>query len=52
ARLRDFYEPDALFLVVDLGDMIQVVARSTTDSIDVGKVAEALGGGGHSRAAA
>ena len=52
ARLRDFYEPDALFLVVDLSDMIQVVARSTTDSIDVGKVAEAMGGGGHSRAAA
>lgn len=52
ARLRDFYEPDALFLVVELGDMIQVVARSTTDSIDVGKIAEALGGGGHSRAAA
>ncbi len=52
ARLRDFYEPDALFLVVDLGDMIQVVARSTTDAIDVGKIAEALGGGGHSRAAA
>ena len=52
ARLRDFYEPDALFLAVDLGDMIQVVARSTTDSIDVGKVAEAMGGGGHSRAAA
>jgi len=52
ARLRDFHEPDALFLVVDLGDMIQVVARSTTESIDVGRIAHALGGGGHSRAAA
>lgn len=52
ARLRDFHEPDALFLVVDLGDMVQVVARSTTDAIDVGKVAQALGGGGHNRAAA
>jgi len=52
ARLRDFHEPDALFLVVDLGDMVQVVARSTTDAINVGKVAQMLGGGGHSRAAA
>ncbi|MFO7632788.1 MAG: CBS domain-containing protein, partial [Caldilinea sp.] len=52
ARLRDFHEPDALFLVVDLGDMVQVVARSTTDAIDVGRIAHALGGGGHSRAAA
>ncbi|MCS6826010.1 MAG: CBS domain-containing protein, partial [Caldilinea sp.] len=48
----DFHEPDALFLVVDLGDMIQVVARSTTEAIDVGRIAHALGGGGHSRAAA
>ena len=52
ARLRDFHEPDAVFLVVDLGDVIQVVARSTTDAVDVGKVTQALGGGGHNRAAA
>ncbi len=52
ARLRDFYEPDAIFMVVDLGDVMQIVARSTTDAIDVGKVTQALGGGGHSRAAA
>jgi tRNA nucleotidyltransferase (CCA-adding enzyme) len=52
ARLRDFHEPDALFIVIDLGDMIQVVARSTTDAVDVGRIAQALGGGGHDRAAA
>ena len=52
ARLRDFHEPDALFMLVDLGDMVQLVARSTTDSVDVGKIARALGGGGHNRAAA
>lgn len=52
ARLRDFHEPDALFLIIDLGELIQVVARSTTDAVDVGKVTQALGGGGHSRAAA
>lgn len=51
-RLRDFHESDALFLVVGLGDMTQIVARSTTDAIDVGQVAQALGGGGHARAAA
>ena len=39
-------------MVIDLGDVVQVVARSTTDAVDVGKVAQALGGGGHSRAAA
>lgn len=51
-RLRDFHESDALFLVVGLGDMTQIVARSTTDAIDVGQVTKALGGGGHARAAA
>jgi tRNA nucleotidyltransferase (CCA-adding enzyme) len=51
-RLRDFHEADALFLVVDLGDIIQVVARSITDEINVGVIATELGGGGHPRAAA
>lgn len=51
-RLRDFHETDAIFIVIDLGDMVQVVARSTTDEIDVGKIATELGGGGHTRAAA
>lgn len=52
ARLRDYHEPDAVFLIVDMHEMVQVVARSTTDEIDVGAVARAFGGGGHARAAA
>ncbi len=52
SRLRDFHETDAVFIIVNLGDILQVVARSTTDDIDVGVVATALGGGGHTRAAA
>jgi tRNA nucleotidyltransferase (CCA-adding enzyme) len=51
-RLRDFHESDALFLVVSLGDMTQIVARSTIDAIDVSQITQALGGGGHARAAA
>jgi tRNA nucleotidyltransferase (CCA-adding enzyme) len=51
-RLRDIHESDAVFLVIRLKDIIQVVARSTTDAVDVGKVTRALGGGGHVRAAA
>ncbi len=51
-KLQDLYEPDALFMLVDMGDRIQLVARSTDDAIDVGKIASALGGGGHSRASA
>lgn len=51
-KLRELYEPAALFLLVELDGRIQVVARSTTDAIDVGAITRALGGGGHTRAAA
>jgi tRNA nucleotidyltransferase (CCA-adding enzyme) len=51
-KLHDLYEPDGLFMLVQMGNYIQVVARSTSDAIDVGRIAAALGGGGHGRAAA
>ncbi|MBN1318145.1 MAG: CBS domain-containing protein [Anaerolineales bacterium] len=51
-KMRDLYDPDALFILVQLEYHIQLVARSTIDSIDVGQVASYFGGGGHSRAAA
>jgi tRNA nucleotidyltransferase (CCA-adding enzyme) len=51
-KLQDLYEPDGLFMIVDMGDRIQLVARSISDAVDVGKIAAAFGGGGHSRAAA
>ena len=51
-KLHDLYEPDGLFMLVQMGSYIQMVARSTDDAIDVGKIAQGLGGGGHSRAAA
>jgi tRNA nucleotidyltransferase (CCA-adding enzyme) len=51
-RLRDLLEPDGIFLLVDMGEHLQLVARSSTDTIDVSVVAAKLGGGGHARAAA
>lgn len=52
-RLRDTLAPDGMFLLVQLKyNHVQLVARSGSDHIDVSKVARALGGGGHSRAAA
>jgi tRNA nucleotidyltransferase (CCA-adding enzyme) len=51
-KLRELYEPDALFMLVEMAGHVQLVARSTSDAIDVGDIATALGGGGHSRAAA
>lgn len=51
-KVRDLFEPDAAFLLVKLEDRVQLVARSTSDAIDVAEVARHFGGGGHGRAAA
>lgn len=52
SRLRDLYQPDGLFILVNMVDHIQMVARSENDAISVGHIAELFGGGGHPRAAA
>ncbi|WP_420641839.1 CBS domain-containing protein [Candidatus Leptofilum sp.] len=51
-RLRESLTPSGLFVLVQLDDDVQLVARSTTDAVDVAAVARLFGGGGHSRAAA
>jgi len=51
-KLRDVFDPDGLFVIVGLDGNVQLVARSSTDALDVGRVAEQFGGGGHDRAAA
>jgi tRNA nucleotidyltransferase (CCA-adding enzyme) len=50
-KIRDLYDPTGLFLLVDLQEYLQLVARSTTDAVDVGHITRHLGGGGHTRAA-
>ncbi|MAU10756.1 MAG: hypothetical protein CL607_13110 [Anaerolineaceae bacterium] len=51
-QLRDVLDAAALFVLVELPSHIQLVARSQYDNIDAGAVAQELGGGGHTRAAA
>ncbi|MDH5606700.1 MAG: CBS domain-containing protein, partial [Anaerolineae bacterium] len=51
-KLRDVLDPDGLFMLVETGGGIQMIARSTTDQINVGEVTAQFGGGGHARAAA
>jgi len=51
-RVGDLFEPEAVFLLVDLGGHIQLVARSSSKNVDVAVIAKALGGGGHAQAAA
>ena len=51
-KLRDLLEPSALLMLVALDGYVQMVARSSTDDIDVSVIASHFGGGGHVRAAA
>lgn len=51
-KLRDLFDPDALFVLVQTIEGIRLVARSTTEDIDVSAIASHFGGGGHDRAAA
>ena len=51
-RLRETLVPGGLFVLVQLGEDVQLVARSSHEDVDVSVVARELGGGGHSRAAA
>ncbi len=51
-KLRDLFDPAGLFVIVALNGSVQLVARATTDLLDVGRVAAHFGGGGHGRAAA
>jgi tRNA nucleotidyltransferase (CCA-adding enzyme) len=51
-ELLDLYDPDACVLLAEYEGNIQMIARSTTDAIDVAEVLRPLGGRGHSKAAA
>ncbi len=51
-KLRDLLDPDGLFILVNTSEGIRLVARSTSDRVNVAEVAVRLGGGGHERAAA
>jgi tRNA nucleotidyltransferase (CCA-adding enzyme) len=50
-KLRDLLDPDGLFLLVQTSEGIRLVARSTSDQVNVANIARHFGGGGHDRAA-
>jgi len=50
-KLADLENTPAVFVMASMEGTTYVVGRSNTDSLDVGEVMTALGGGGHGRAA-
>ena len=51
-KLRDTFVPTAIVVLVALPHRVHLIARSSSDAVDVGVLAKMFGGGGHSRAAA
>jgi tRNA nucleotidyltransferase (CCA-adding enzyme) len=50
-KVVDVTDCKALVLLVEMDDRVFCVARSRTDEVDAGAIAELLGGGGHPQAA-
>ena len=50
-KMSDIEGMNALFMLVDSGDRVHVIARSRTLDVDAGKVLREMGGGGHPYAA-
>jgi len=50
-RLRDIENLDTVFVLLETKGKIRMVARSKIKSVDVGKIAQVFGGGGHATAA-
>ncbi|MBT3239853.1 MAG: CBS domain-containing protein [Chloroflexi bacterium] len=51
-KLRDLLDPDAVIVLITTAAGVQLVARATTDQVNVGEIAKHFGGGGHRRASA
>lgn len=51
-RLRELDPADCQFLVVEMGDRVHLLGRSEVAGVNVSKILEEFGGGGHPEAAA
>ncbi|MBI1921072.1 MAG: CBS domain-containing protein [Geobacter sp.] len=49
--IRDMENLQAIFLVVEMGSRVHMVARSRVPEVDVGEILREFGGGGHATAA-
>jgi tRNA nucleotidyltransferase/poly(A) polymerase/nanoRNase/pAp phosphatase (c-di-AMP/oligoRNAs hydrolase) len=50
-KLRDIENLDTIFVLLEIKGKIRMVARSRIKAVDVGKIAQVFGGGGHATAA-
>lgn len=51
-KLKDIYNLKSVFVLVKMGKKLQLIGRSNDDAVDVGKICELMGGGGHQGAGA
>lgn len=51
AKVQDLENPDAIFILAQMGNRIHLVGRSKVREVKVNEILRPLGGGGHSKAA-
>jgi len=51
AKVQDLENPDALFIVAQMGNRVHIVGRSKVKEVRINDILRPLGGGGHSKAA-
>ncbi|MGM0436700.1 MAG: CBS domain-containing protein [Bacillota bacterium] len=51
-KLKDIYNLKSVFVIVKMGKKVELIGRSNDDAVNVGKICELMGGGGHKGAGA
>ena len=51
-KIKDIYNLESVFVIIKMGKKTELIGRSNNDSVNVGKICELMGGGGHKGAGA
>ncbi len=51
-KIKTLYQTSSIFTIVKMGEKVEIVGRSSHNSVDIGKICSFLGGGGHQGAGA
>ncbi|MGM0410113.1 MAG: CBS domain-containing protein [Bacillota bacterium] len=51
-KIKDIYSLSTVFIIMKMGEKIELIGRSNDDAVNIGKICESFGGGGHKAAGA
>jgi len=51
-KIKTLYQIPSLFLIISMGEKVEIIGRSDDEAVNIGKICNLLGGGGHNGAGA